>query len=201
MPRRGPLRSSKGRHRPYIAALGNSRRRSAGLARLRRLGRSRLKCMATSTSVPVEEYLRTTYHPDMEYVDGELVERHVGEHTHSRLQTLTVGLLFPLERSRRFRSEFADDLPSGYGVRGWGTRGATRGRTYPQPFANTNRWSALPVGALAQVPCINRTAVAGAGNKTPVPYPGCLRDGAALPLGARADHPTPLDYRDPVSGG
>ena len=59
--------------------------------------------MATSTSVPVEEYLRTTYHPDMEYVDGELVERHVGEHTHSRLQTLTVGLLFPLERSRRFR--------------------------------------------------------------------------------------------------
>src|ERR1035441_3719442 len=103
MPRRGPLRSSKGRHRPYIAALGNSRRRSAGLARLRRLGRSRLKCMATSTSVPVEEYLRTTYHPDMEYGGGELVERHVGEHTHSRLQTLTVGLLFPLERSRRFR--------------------------------------------------------------------------------------------------
>jgi Uma2 family endonuclease len=46
--------------------------------------------MATSTSVPVEEYLRTTYRPDMEYVDGELVERHVGEHRHSRLQTLVV---------------------------------------------------------------------------------------------------------------
>jgi Uma2 family endonuclease len=39
----------------------------------------------------------------MEYVDGELVERHVGEHKHSRLQTLTVGLLLPLERERGFR--------------------------------------------------------------------------------------------------
>jgi Uma2 family endonuclease len=58
--------------------------------------------MATSISVPVEEYLRTTYHPDMEYVDGELVERHVGERKHSRLQTLIVGLLFPLERERGF---------------------------------------------------------------------------------------------------
>ena len=29
--------------------------------------------MATATRVPVEEYLRTTYEPDMEYLDGELV--------------------------------------------------------------------------------------------------------------------------------
>jgi len=47
--------------------------------------------------------LRTTYHPDMEYVDGELVERHVGEHKHSRLQTLLVLDLGPRERERRFR--------------------------------------------------------------------------------------------------
>jgi Uma2 family endonuclease len=59
--------------------------------------------MATSISVPVEEYLRTIYHPDMEYVDGELVERNVGEHKHSRLQTLTVLELGPRERARRFR--------------------------------------------------------------------------------------------------
>ena len=58
--------------------------------------------MATSTSVPVEEYLRTTYRPDMEYVDGELVERHVGERKHSRLQILTAGALLGLESSRRF---------------------------------------------------------------------------------------------------
>jgi Uma2 family endonuclease len=60
--------------------------------------------MATSTSVPVEEYLRTTYEPDMEYVDGELVERHVGEHSHSRLQTLLAVLLFSHERVRGFRT-------------------------------------------------------------------------------------------------
>jgi len=60
--------------------------------------------MATSISVPVEEYLRTTYHPDMEYVDGELVERHVGEHKHSRLQTLVAGLFLSSERSRKFRT-------------------------------------------------------------------------------------------------
>jgi Uma2 family endonuclease len=59
--------------------------------------------MATSISVPVEEYLRTTYHPDMEYVDGELVERHVGEHKHSRLQTEVVLELGPRQRARGFR--------------------------------------------------------------------------------------------------
>ena len=41
--------------------------------------------MAALTIVPVEEYLRTTYEPDMEYVDGQLVERHVGEFRHSWL--------------------------------------------------------------------------------------------------------------------
>lgn len=50
----------------------------------------------------MEEYLRTTYHPDMDYVDGELVERHVGERRHSRLQTLCVLLLGPRERERGF---------------------------------------------------------------------------------------------------
>ena len=59
--------------------------------------------MAAFVTVPVEEYLRTTYHPDMEYVDGELVERHVGEHKHSRLQALVTGLFFTLERARKFR--------------------------------------------------------------------------------------------------
>jgi Uma2 family endonuclease len=66
--------------------------------------------MAASIRVPVEEYLRTTYRPDMEYVDGELVERHVGEHKHSRLQTLTVGALLPLEHSHRFRVLMAQRL-------------------------------------------------------------------------------------------
>jgi Uma2 family endonuclease len=59
--------------------------------------------MATLTTVPVEEYLRTTYDPDREYVDGQLVERHVGEHDHSRLQSLLVMELGGRERIRRFR--------------------------------------------------------------------------------------------------
>ena len=59
--------------------------------------------MATSTAIPVEEYLRTTYHPDMEYVDGQLVERKVGEYLHSRLQALIAVALMGRERERRFR--------------------------------------------------------------------------------------------------
>jgi len=34
----------------------------------------------------VEEYLRTCYDPDMEYVDGQLLERHVGEYFHGLLE-------------------------------------------------------------------------------------------------------------------
>jgi Uma2 family endonuclease len=42
--------------------------------------------MKAATLVPVEEYLRTTYEPDCDYVDGEVLERNVGERDHSRLQ-------------------------------------------------------------------------------------------------------------------
>jgi Uma2 family endonuclease len=59
--------------------------------------------MTTSSAVPVEEYLRTTYHPDMEYLDGQLVERHVGEYFHSRLQLLIATALASRERKRGFR--------------------------------------------------------------------------------------------------
>lgn len=59
--------------------------------------------MATQTAVPVEEYLRTTYHPDMEYVGGELLERHVGEYFHGRLQSLILILLGNREAEREFQ--------------------------------------------------------------------------------------------------
>jgi Uma2 family endonuclease len=42
--------------------------------------------MATATRVPVEVYLRSTYEPDAEYVDGEIEERPVGENDHSAWQ-------------------------------------------------------------------------------------------------------------------
>lgn len=59
--------------------------------------------MATSILIPVEEYLRTTYRPDCEYVNGRLVERHVGEYRHSFLQGLLIALLSARARERRFR--------------------------------------------------------------------------------------------------
>lgn len=58
--------------------------------------------MATLAIVPVEEYLRTTYEPDMEYVNGQLVERHVGEYYHSRTQSLTAAVLVAREKERGF---------------------------------------------------------------------------------------------------
>jgi len=41
--------------------------------------------MRVETSISVEEYLRTSYDPDVEYVDGALVARNVGDWVHSPL--------------------------------------------------------------------------------------------------------------------
>lgn len=44
--------------------------------------------MATiATLIPVEEYLATTYRPDCDYIDGEVLERNMGETPHARLQS------------------------------------------------------------------------------------------------------------------
>jgi Uma2 family endonuclease len=42
--------------------------------------------MKATMLVPVEEYLRTTYRPDCDYVDGEVLRRNMGERDHSKLQ-------------------------------------------------------------------------------------------------------------------
>jgi Uma2 family endonuclease len=42
--------------------------------------------MAVTTQVSVEEYLRTSYDPDCEYVCGEVLDRNVGEKGHSKVQ-------------------------------------------------------------------------------------------------------------------
>jgi Uma2 family endonuclease len=46
--------------------------------------------MATSTPISLLEYLRTTYRPDREFVDGEVLERNVGKWEHARVQALLV---------------------------------------------------------------------------------------------------------------
>lgn len=42
--------------------------------------------MATVTTIPIEEYLTTSYRPDCDYVDGEVQERNLGEHEHATIQ-------------------------------------------------------------------------------------------------------------------
>jgi Uma2 family endonuclease len=42
--------------------------------------------MSATTHVPVEIYLRSSYEPDAEYVDGEIEKRPVGENDHSAWQ-------------------------------------------------------------------------------------------------------------------
>jgi Uma2 family endonuclease len=43
--------------------------------------------MSAATLISVEEYLSTSYEPDMEYVDGVLVETNVGEWKHGMAQS------------------------------------------------------------------------------------------------------------------
>ena len=49
--------------------------------------------MSAGTLISVEEYLRTSYHPDREYRDGVVLERNVGDGAHSKLQTWLVWYL------------------------------------------------------------------------------------------------------------
>jgi Uma2 family endonuclease len=44
--------------------------------------------MATSVQIPIAEYLETSYRPDREYIDGEIVERNMGSWEHGRVQAL-----------------------------------------------------------------------------------------------------------------
>ena len=46
--------------------------------------------MATSTLVPLNEYLQTSYSPDCDWIDGEVRERNMGEGPHSVLQAFFI---------------------------------------------------------------------------------------------------------------
>ena len=50
----------------------------------------------------VDEYLNSSYHPDVEYVDGVLVERGVSTIAHSLLQLILIRYFEPYERALRF---------------------------------------------------------------------------------------------------
>lgn len=44
--------------------------------------------MAVVTQISVKEYLETSYRPDRDYVNGEVLERNLGERDHSQPQAL-----------------------------------------------------------------------------------------------------------------
>lgn len=46
--------------------------------------------MASSTLVSVGDYLKSSYRPDCDYIDGKLEERNVGEHDHAALQAALI---------------------------------------------------------------------------------------------------------------
>lgn len=54
--------------------------------------------MATVALVSIIDYLNASYRPDQELLEGQLVERNVGEYDHSNLQGM---LVFWLSRHQR----------------------------------------------------------------------------------------------------
>src|SRR5579862_2239833 len=50
--------------------------------------------MPTGTLISVEEYLATSYRPDVDYVDGRIEERNLGQRDHSNLQMVLSAYLF-----------------------------------------------------------------------------------------------------------
>ena len=53
--------------------------------------------MSTAVHIPVSEYLRTSYEPDRDYVDGQLQERNLGEEWHSAVQKM-IASIFTVNR-------------------------------------------------------------------------------------------------------
>ena len=59
--------------------------------------------MATAELLSVSEYLATSYRPDQEMIEGQLVERNVGEYEHSNLQGALVAWMRMRQREWNIR--------------------------------------------------------------------------------------------------
>ncbi len=53
-----------------------------------------MSAVHTRTPISVEEYLATSYRPDCDYVDGEVVERNLGTRDHGWLQAAVTSYFF-----------------------------------------------------------------------------------------------------------
>src|ERR1035441_4642545 len=72
-------------------------RNTCGL-RIRRRVRNGFSNVSATTAVALSEYLNTSYRPDCDYLEGELLERNVGEWDHARLQGLVSSCLSNREK-------------------------------------------------------------------------------------------------------
>lgn len=64
--------------------------------------------MGTSLQVSEQEYLTTSYEPDCEYDEGVLLERNVGERSHSILEGEAFGFFRDLRKRRRVVQAFVE---------------------------------------------------------------------------------------------
>jgi len=56
--------------------------------------------MASATTlISIDEYLRTSYHPDADFVDGQIEERNLGEFEHARLQNVIAAIFYNNEKA------------------------------------------------------------------------------------------------------
>jgi Uma2 family endonuclease len=53
----------------------------------------------TPASMTMEQYLHTSFHPDVDFVDGEIQERNLGEKDHGRMQSLISAWFIAREAS------------------------------------------------------------------------------------------------------
>jgi len=60
---------------------------------------------ATTAQISIEEYLRTSYRPDCDYVDGEIQERNLGEWDHATVQANLTGYLITHRREWNVRTK------------------------------------------------------------------------------------------------
>ena len=60
--------------------------------------------MGAATLISVEEYLSTSYSPDREYLDGRIVERNLGEKTHSAIQRNLMGWFWDRRKKLPYRA-------------------------------------------------------------------------------------------------
>lgn len=60
--------------------------------------------MATTTYIPVEVYLRTSYEPDAEYVDGKIEARPMGEFDHALWQQAILKWFWQNEKAWQIRA-------------------------------------------------------------------------------------------------